>query len=145
MPLFFKLPIDSQAIEQAIAHIELKTSAELRVYIARNQKNKLSALEYAKQLFQQLQMDQTQAHNGVLIYIALKQRHCAVVGDKGIDQVVSQNFWQQICDEISLSCAQQKYTQGIVTAVYQIGEKLAEHYPIQAGDINELPNEVIIK
>lgn len=142
----FSQPIQKSVIEQAIADLEKKTSAELRVYVERKKADAdRSALQQATFLFQQLEMEKTVLRNGVLIYLALQSKQCAIVGDQGIDQYVEADFWQRACDLIVEQAKQKQYTQGIVNAIAMIGERLAQHFPYQEDDKNELPNEVVIK
>ncbi|MBE2896472.1 TPM domain-containing protein [Pasteurellaceae bacterium HPA106] len=151
MPLFAKSAIDSQAVESAIAMLENRTSAELRVVIEKNAKfsdvlaHESPVVARAEQVFNELGMQQTAAHNGVLIYVVLNQRQCAVIGDYGIDRFVQADFWQQCCDVISQHASVDALTQGISQAIAMIGDKLAVHFPYQDGDVNELPNEVVIR
>ncbi|ERF78372.1 TPM domain-containing protein [Gallibacterium anatis] len=142
----FSQPIQKSVIEQAIADLEKKTSAELRVYVERKKSDAgRSALQQATFLFQQLEMEKTALRNGVLIYLALQSKQCAIVGDQGIDQYVEADFWQRACDLIVEQAKQKQYTQGIVNAIAMIGERLAQYFPYQEDDKNELPNEVVIK
>lgn len=142
----FSQPIQKSVIEQAIADLEKKTSAELRVYVERKKADAgRSALQQATFLFQQLEMEKTALRNGVLIYLALQSKQCAIVGDQGIDQYVEADFWQRTCDLIVEQAKQKQYTQGIVNAIAMIGERLAQHFPYQEDDKNELPNEVVMK
>ncbi|MDK9561131.1 TPM domain-containing protein [Gallibacterium anatis] len=142
----FSQPIQKSVIEQAIADLEKKTSAELRVYVERKKADAgRSALQQATFLFQQLEMEKTALRNGVLIYLALQSKQCAIVGDQGIDQYVEADFWQRACDLIVEQAKQKQYTQGIVNAIAMIGQRLAQHFPYQEDDKNELPNEVVMK
>ena len=142
----FSQPIQKSVIEQAIADLEKKTSAELRVYVERKKADAgRSALQQATFLFQQLEMEKTALRNGVLIYLALQSKQCAIVGDQGIDQYVEADFWQRACDLIVEQAKQKQYTQGIVNAIAMIGERLAQYFPYQEDDKNELPNEVVMK
>ncbi|MBE2894085.1 TPM domain-containing protein [Spirabiliibacterium falconis] len=151
MPLFAKSAIDSHAVEAAIAALEKRSSAELRVFIEKNAKfsdmleRTTPVVARAEQIFQELGMQQTAAHNGVLIYVALNQRQCAVIGDRGIDCYVQADFWQQCCDAISMHASIDQLSHGIIHAIGLIGDKLAVHFPYQDDDVNELPNEVIIR
>ena len=132
MPLFAKIPIDKKQLEEAISGLERQTSAEFRIFIERKIPKKstaLSAYERALDVFSQLEMHQTAARNGVLIYIAYDDRQCAIIGDIGIHQYVGDDFWQ---------------TEGILASMQKIGEHLVRHFPVQPDDQNELDNEVII-
>ncbi|MCW9709521.1 TPM domain-containing protein [Avibacterium sp. 21-586] len=147
MGLFSRLPFDKKAIEAAIVRLEQQSSAELRVYIERHipkYQNSNSSLTRALSVFEQLEMHQTQARNGILIYIAYKDQQCAIVGDEGIDQYVTTDFWQQQCVEMTGYFKQGIYTQGVVKIIENMTKLLAKHFPIQPNDINELDNEVII-
>lgn len=142
-----KLPVDTNIIEQTIAHLEQQTSAELRVVVER--KAKIDRIENAAvlratQLFHELKMDQTVERNGVLIYLSFKPHYVAVIGDEGIHQKVGDDFWQTIYSTMCLNCQNGNYTHAICEAVKAIEAPLSEHFPY-LDDKNELSNEVIIK
>lgn len=149
MGLFKRSSIDVSCIEDAIARLESKTSAELRVYIEDKSSlllsfKKITIVERAVQVFNKLAMDKTQQSNAILIYVALKQKQCAVIGDKGFAQYVDQTYWQNCCDMIISEAKQTSVEQGIANCIDAMSKKMAEHFPIQDGDINELSNTVII-
>ncbi|MFC0323022.1 TPM domain-containing protein [Gallibacterium melopsittaci] len=145
--MLFKQPIDKARVERAIVQLELQTSAELRVYVEQKLpvEHAVSGMQRATELFQQLEMEKTVQRNGVLIYLALHSKQCAIIGDQGIDHYVEAGFWQQACDLIVTAAKQKQYTEGIVSAIALIGERLSLHFPYQENDRNELPNEVVIK
>lgn len=138
------LPIDTQQIEQAIMHLEQKTSAELRVVVERKTKTD-SAIDRATELFEELEMQKTDERNGVLIYLSFKPHYVAVIGDEGIHQKVGDDFWNNVYDAMKQDCKNEKFTQAICKGIQQVEVPLAKHFPIQPDDVNELPNEVVIK
>ena len=140
-----KLPLDTVKIEEAISHLEQQTSAELRVVVERKAKKCTSAVERANVLFDELQMRETEQRNGVLIYLSFKPHYVAVIGDEGIHQKVGDEFWQSVYESMKLSCQQGDFTQAICEGIKQVEVQLAQHFPIQQNDSNELPNEVILK
>lgn len=141
-----KLPVNTDKIEQAIRHLETKTSAELRVLVERKvKKDTGSAIDHAQKIFNDLKMDQTQARNGVLIYLAFKPQYVAIIGDEGIHQKVGNEFWTTVYDAMKQDCQNKQFTQAICKGIQEVEKQLEIHYPIQENDINELPNEVIIK
>lgn len=146
MPLLSRIPFNKAQIEAAISRLEQQTSAELRVYIERHlpHEEKYSSLNRALQVFNELKMDTTKARNGVLIYIAFKDHQCAIIGDQGIHRYVGEGFWREQCDLMMAYFKRADYTAGIVEVIEQIGEELTKYFPIQADDMNELENEVII-
>lgn len=139
------LHIDTKAIEQSIAELERHTSAELRVVVEFKAKNADSAMNRANELFAELNMHETEQRNGVLIYLAFKPHLLAVVGDEGIHQKVGEAFWQAVYAAMRHHCKQGEFTQAIQAGVLQVQQALAEHFPIQEGDRNELSNEVVIR
>lgn len=140
-----KLPVDTQAIEQAVSQLEQQTSAELRVVVERKAKKADSAMGRAEVLFDELGMRRTAEHNGVLIYLSFKPHYLAVVGDEGIHQKVSADFWQTVYEAMKIECQAACYTQAICRGIEQVGQQLAYHFPRSEDDVNELPNEVVIK
>ncbi|MEG9488360.1 TPM domain-containing protein [Mannheimia indoligenes] len=143
-----QLPIDTKLIEQAIYHLEQRTSAELRVVVERKAKieeMQNAAMVRANQLFDELKMRETAQRNGVLIYLSFKPHYVAVIGDEGIHQKVGDDFWQKIYQTMCIDCQNGNYTQAICDAIKIVEEPLAHYFPYQENDQNELSNEVVIK
>ena len=127
-------------ITGAIAEAEKKTSGEIRVHLEKKCKN--SPEKRAIEIFNQLKMFSTAQRNGSLIYIAIEDRKFAVIGDKGINEIVPENFWDSIRDQMILNFSKNDYANGIVEGIKVIGEKLKEHFPHQTNDKNELTDEI---
>ena len=127
-------------ITGAIAEAEKKTSGEIRVHLEK--KCKYSPEKRAIEIFNQLKMFSTAQRNGSLIYIAIEDRKFAVIGDKGINEIVPENFWDSIRDQMILNFSKNDYANGIVEGIKVIGEKLKEHFPYQTNDKNELTDEI---
>ena len=83
-----------EAIQAAIADAEMNTSGEIRVHI--DDKCGVAPVEKAIEVFEKLKMHETELRNGVLIYVAVKDHKLAIVGDQGINDVVADNFWDEI-------------------------------------------------
>ena len=127
-------------IQQAIANAELNTSGEIRVHI--EEKCKGDALEAAMKNFHELKMDKTELRNGVLFYLAVDDHKFAVAGDKGIDEKVGKDFWDEERDMMLEKFKQGNFTEGLCKAIEMAGEKLKIHFPLQSNDTNELTNDV---
>jgi uncharacterized membrane protein len=127
-------------ILQAIQEAELKTSGEIRVHIESHCEG--HPVERAKVLFFQLGMHQTDLQNGVLIYLAYKDRKFSIVGDKGIDAKVPTEFWETIRDEMRPMLAKNEFGLALSQGVMRAGEVLANFFPYQKDDQNELSNEI---
>ncbi len=129
-----------KAIQEAIAQAEKNTSGEIRVHIdAHCEKDPMNK---AIAQFETLKMHETAARNGVLIYLAFYDRKVAIIGDKGIDDIVPTYFWDNIRDNMIASFQKGEYTQGLVQAILQAGEQLKESFPYQSDDVNELSDEI---
>jgi uncharacterized membrane protein len=99
-------------------------------------------IERSKVLFFQLGMQKTDLQNGVLIYLAVKDRKFSIIGDKGIDANVPLEFWETIRDEMRPLLAKEEFGAGLALGVRRIGEALAIYFPYQRDDVNELSDEL---
>lgn len=131
-----------KAIGEAIRQAELHTSGEIRVHIELACPKAKSAVERATEVFGKLKMNRTAARNGVLFYLAIRDRQFAVWGDAGIHAAVQQAFWDQLSQKIASDFSQQRFTEGLCEAIRLTGEELKSHFPRQSDDKNELSNEV---
>ncbi|WP_291866761.1 TPM domain-containing protein [Maribacter sp.] len=136
----FLTPEEEQEVVSAILQAEKNTSGEIRVHIEAH--TRLEMLDRAKEVFHLLKMDNTKAENGVLIYIAVNDRKFAIYGDKGIDQVVPENFWDNTKEVIRKDFITGNFKEGIINGVLKAGQELEEHFPWTHGDTNELSNEI---
>lgn len=136
------IPVEGQKqIVDAIEKAERLTSGEIRVHIEPKCKSE-SAYERAVEVFDQLKMHETAARNGVLLYIAYKSHKFAIIGDKGINEVVPENFWDTAKDLLAGHLAAGSAVGGICTVISMAGENLAKFFPVQEDDINEQSNEI---
>ena len=94
----------------------------------------------ARETFQRLKIRGTENATGVLIYVSLYEHMVYVVGDDSINAKLNQDAWQLICDTIIDGFKDGKPEQGLRNGILRCGEMLAEHFPIQQADSNELSN-----
>jgi len=131
---------DKEDIIYAIKNAELDTSGEIRVHIENTCKG--DAKDQAAYLFNKLEMHKTELRNGVLFYLAVKNRKFSILGDMGINQKVPENFWDDIRDTMLESFRENKFADGLVEGITMAGIQLKEHFPYQTDDVNELPDEI---
>ena len=129
-----------EKIIQAIKDAENQTSGEIRLHLESVCKG--DALERAVQMFEKLKMHETQLRNGTLIYLALKEKKFAIFGDEGINEIVPDNFWQDVKDEMRSLFIKGDFLGGLTRGIYLVGEKLKTHFPYQEDDENELPDDI---
>ena len=130
-------------IKLSIESAELETSGEIRVHIEEVCKG--NVLDRAAYLFQKLGMAKTQLRNGVMIYVAIKDRKFAIIGDAGINEKVPEGFWDKAKTIMLNDFKEGLFTEGLCKAVLLAGEQLKQHFPHQDDDKNELPDEVSFK
>lgn len=139
MVRFFSAAEESQIIA-AIRQAENETSGEIRVHIEVGAQ--APALVVAQRIFQELGMDQTRERNGILILLAVDRREFAIIGDEGINAVVSEDFWETERDLMQRHFRKGDFAGGIALAIQQAGAKLRKFFPYQKDDVNELPDDI---
>lgn len=141
-PAKFFTKEEKERIVQAIKEAEKETSGEIRLHI--ESKCKGDPLQRAMKVFAKLKMHKTALRNGVIIYLAIDDRKFAIYGDKGINEKVPENFWEDVKEVMRQHFKENKHVEGLVKGIAMIGEKLKEFFPYQADDINELPDDISI-
>ena len=132
-----------QQIVSAIQAAEQRTSGEIRVYVE-NRCRYVNPIYRAAEIFAGLNMEKTAARNGVLVYVALKDRQLALFGDEGINRKVGSAFWNEQVRNILSHFNRADYAGGIARVVTEIGAALHEHFPYDKGtDKNELPDDIV--
>lgn len=134
---------ERQLIVEAIQRAEGHTSGEVRVFI--EDRCPAEVMERAKRLFFELDMHKTANANGTLVYLAVRDHKFAILGDSGIDKAVPYDFWDATRDVMREQFSQGNYLTGLVVAIDSIGLKLQEFFPRMDDDVNELPDEVIVR
>lgn len=131
---------EEQEIIAAIRIAEKNTSGEIRVHIEATSDKE--HYERALEVFHLLKMNNTKDENAVLIYVAVNDKKFVVYGDKGINNVVPEGFWNSTKDVIQNHFKKGAFKQGIVEGILKAGEELKAHFPWQIDDENELSNEI---
>lgn len=133
-----------QAVVNAIQAAEAATTGEVRVFVE-SSCGKHSPLERAQQLFMSMGMTQTVHRNAVLIYLALKDRQFAILGDERIfTEAGGPVFWEAAALHLRDALREGRIEAGLCQCIAEIGRALAAHFPHQEGiNKNELPDEII--
>lgn len=87
----------------------------------------------------------TKDHTGILILVSLLEHRVEVLADRGINQKVSQDSWNEVVRMISTGIKSGQACDGFCNAIARCGEILAAHFPRQADDKDELPNRLVTK
>uniref|UniRef100_UPI004049B008 TPM domain-containing protein n=1 Tax=Flavobacterium sp. TaxID=239 RepID=UPI004049B008 len=131
---------DEKAIVAAIELAEENTRGEIRIHIEKQ--TNLEPIKRAEQIFQELKMDATELRNGVLFYVGVENHSFAIIGDKGINDVVPADFWESTKDLVIENFKKQAYREGLIAGVLKAGEQLKKFFPSTDNNPNELTNEI---
>jgi uncharacterized membrane protein len=129
-----------ELITNAIKEAELNTSGEIRVHIESKCIGDL--MDRAAYWFARLKMHQTEQRNGVLFYLALTDKKFAILGDKGINSVVPENFWNEVKDAMLPLLKEGNFAEGLSKGIIMAGDKLKQYFSYQKDDVNELDDEI---
>lgn len=92
---------------------------------------------YAESLYE------TQARNGILLYISVLEKKAFILADKGINARIDQSTWDSIMHELTAGIKRGERCAAICAAVTAIGNLLVEQFPVAADDVDELHDLII--
>ncbi|KAF1711150.1 hypothetical protein CSC70_04295 [Pseudoxanthomonas kalamensis DSM 18571] len=102
----------------------------------------VQAGERARDAFARLRVWDTEANNGVLIYLLLADHRIEIVADRGLDGRVSAEQWRGVCLLMEERLRAGEAEAAVIRGVEAVSDLLVAHYP-QTGervDVDELPN-----
>lgn len=138
----FLSQLDHQRIVAAIKEAEAKSSGEIRVFIQRGELE-ADPVMAAQKKFHGLGMDATEERNGILIFVLPRAQKFAVIGDEGVHKKCGPEFWQRLVENMREHFKREEFTAALVEAIETAGRLLAQHFPRQGGDRNELSDQVV--
>ena len=133
-------------IAKAVAESEQGHACEIRfvvegaldfVPLVRRQ----TARERALEVFSSLYVWDTEANNGVLVYLLLADRDVEILADRGFNGRVEWSEWKEICAEMQAHFARGDFEQGTLAGIARIDALARRHFPLAGGvNPNELPD-----
>ncbi len=149
MPLFkqkhksFFTSEQQSRIVDAVQKAEQQTSGEVRIFVE-SKCSYVDALDRAKEIFFNLQMDKTALRNAVLFYVAVEDKQTAVFADEGIHQKTGDAYWQNAVEVMLAYFREHQLVEGLIRSVLHIGTALQQHFPYdKSTDKNELPDDIV--
>jgi uncharacterized membrane protein len=134
-----------ERLEQRVAASERRHGGEIRLCVEAGLP--LSYLwrgatprERALAMFGKLRVWDTEANNGVLIYLLLAEHAIEIVADRGVARAVPQDHWQQVIEGMRAAFRAGRFEEGLAQAIDAVDAELAEHFPLAEGQLN--PNEL---
>ena len=97
----------------------------------------------AVMLFKAAAERRTVGRTGVLIYLSMAEHRAEIIGDDAITAVTTPETWGEAMVALLAGIKAGKTADGIVAAVGLIGGVLAEHFPKDGDDVNEIPDKLI--
>src|SRR6185503_16034274 len=98
----------------------------------------------AHHAFDSLHAHKTMGGTGVILYVSLFERRVCVWADRKVSEKIPEAEWKGITEQLIHALRDGKPRDGFVDAIRKMGDLLSKPFPIKAGDVNELPNELRI-
>lgn len=115
----------------------------LRLWLAPSPIRHHRVRDRATMLFKAAADRRTSGRTGILIYLSLGEHRAEIVADDAIATRVDPAVWGDAMGAMLVHLRDGRLAEGMAEAVRKVGAILAEHLPVAAGDINELPDRVI--
>lgn len=136
-------------IERAVTEAERQHSGEIRFAVETALPlpliwRGLTPRARALQVFGQLRVWDTDANNGVLIYVLRADRAVEVIADRGIGSRVKDLEWEALCHEVENYYRARRYSDGSAAAVAGVARLIGQHFPAGGSGTNELPNQPVL-
>jgi uncharacterized membrane protein len=102
----------------------------------------MTARDRARDVFAELRVWDTQANNGVLVYLLLADHRIEIVADRGLDGLVTETQWRDVCRLMEERLTAGAPEAAAVAGVEAVSGLLSGHFPGTPGDgdENELPD-----
>jgi putative membrane protein len=144
---FSKWPVEyiylAQMIVFAVAAI-LPQWEPLRIAITPGSIKRARAHQRAIEQFLVQNLHTTHGRTGVLIYVSIAERYAEAIADDGIYRKVTPEVWDALIAALTVNIGRGAHVEGFVAAIETCGAILAEHFPPETGDRDELPNHLIV-
>ncbi len=98
-------------------------------------------------LFGELGVWNTEANNGVLIYLLLAERAIEIVADRGVARLVPPGHWDAVLAGMRQAFQAGRFEPGLMAAIDAVEAVLVQHFPLAPGQANpnELPDGVAVR
>ena len=142
-------PAVLDAIEAAIRASETVHRGEIRFAIENALSpgqvwRGMSDRERALQVFADQRVWDTEANNGVLIYLLLADRDIEIVADRGIAARVDPDAWEAVAQAMEAAFRQGDFERGALEGIARVGDLLARYFPAggPASPLGDNPDEL---
>jgi uncharacterized membrane protein len=84
----------------------------------------------------------TEANNGVLIYVLWADHDVEIIADRGFNGKVTSEDWGSVCKSMEARFKANAPAEAILEGVRAVGALIGRHFP--ATDRNELPDRPVV-
>jgi uncharacterized membrane protein len=103
-----------------------------------------TARQRALEVFAELGVWDTEANNGVLVYLLLADRDVEIVADRGFNGRVTHAEWEAVCHAMEAMLRVRRYEAAALEGVRRVGELVARHFPARPGEPNQLTDRAAL-
>ncbi len=82
--------------------------------------------------------------SGMLIFVSLAEHYARIIADDGIAARVPATHWRAAIDALIAHMREGRIADGFVAAIELCGNELAEHFPRNGTDRNDLPDRIYL-
>lgn len=139
-----------RAIEAAVAEFERGQAGELRfaVEAALPLGGLLAgqtARERAIQVFSDLRVWDTEANDGILIYLLLAERDVEIVADRGVAAgTLSSADWEACCQAMEAEFRSGRFREGVIAGIAAIAQVLVPHARAGRRPGQQMPDAPVV-
>ncbi len=94
----------------------------------------------AIEVFSDLRVWDTEANNGVLLYLLMADRDVEIVADRGFNDRVTVAEWETVCRDMEAFFARGEFEAGLLAGIANIDALIRRHFPYSRDKANELPD-----
>ena len=103
----------------------------------------LRASRVAREQFFLQGLQNTEGRSSILLFVSVAEHYVEIIADKGINDVVPAGTWENVVNDFITKVKAGQYVEGFLVAIDDCGSILAEHFPAQVDDVNELPDHLV--
>ena len=125
------------------AQVLLRRAHRWKALLLGAERKEHAVRQRALRAFYEKGLYKTKENTGVLFFLSLLERKVWILADKGIYQKIGQETLDRYAKAVSRGIRDGQACDALCEAIEALGQLLSKHFPIKAGDIDELPDEVI--
>ena len=132
-------------IEQRIVDGETRHGAEIRIAVEASLSplevwRRMQPRERALEVFGRLRVWDTEANNGVLLYVLLADHAVELVADRAAARAIPEAEWRALAQAMTAAFRDGRFVDGVLAAIERLEPRLAAAFPAGERNPDELPN-----